>query len=156
LRERLIILADKAQEHEALGALLDEVMGLLPPPAASEVALPLAALASGPLKEPERSVDLYRQAMELEPSTKPRALVGLDAALERLGRFEELLPVLEAREQAAGEGPERVALLLRIGAVCAERLDKVERAIAAYRAVAARDKDHLGAARALETLYERG
>jgi tetratricopeptide (TPR) repeat protein len=153
LRTRLIALADKSGEHEALAALLDEVMQGLERGPAAEVALALAALCLGPVNEPERSVSLYRRAMELEADTSPRALEGLDRSLERLQQWAELLPVLEARLTPA-QGHDRLALLLRIGAVCADHLDQPTRAIEAYRDVLSDEPAHLSAARALERLYE--
>ncbi|MBK7857647.1 MAG: hypothetical protein IPJ65_03255 [Archangiaceae bacterium] len=156
LRVKLVELAAVADEHEALAALLDEVMGALEGEEAAEAHLVLAELCLGPVAEPERAVVLFRRAIELRVGEGKgrvlRSLVGLDAALTRLERWEELLAVLEQRSAAT---PSDVELYERIGAVAAERLSRDERAIEAWRAVLKLSPRHLGAARALEALYER-
>jgi len=152
LRERLGELAVQADEQESFAALLDEVMPQLEGTAEGEASLTLGRLCLDALDEAERSVTLFRRARELEPSLTPRALEGLDEALTKLERWDELLQVLEERE-AAAKGD--VGLLMRIGGVAADRLGRDERAIEAWRAVLGREPKHLEAARALEVLYER-
>ena len=154
LRARLVTLADAASAHRALAAVFDEALPQLQPPEVAEVALSLATLCEEKLGEPARAATLYRAAMERVPQVAPRALAGLDRTLLALRRWDQLLPVLEAREQAAPEGPERVALLLRIAELASEELGLVDRAAEAWRAVLEREP-HVGAARALEQVYER-
>ncbi|MBL8954747.1 MAG: hypothetical protein JNK82_28475 [Myxococcaceae bacterium] len=151
LRARLGELAAQANEEEAFGALLDEVLPQLEGHDAARASLHLAQLRLG-LGDAEPAVTLLRRARELEPALSHPVLLGLDEALTALERWEELLEVLEERE-AAAKGD--VALLLRIGSVAADRLGRDERAIEAYRSVLAREPKHLEAARALEVLYER-
>jgi tetratricopeptide (TPR) repeat protein len=152
LRDRLVELADAAEQNEALAALLDEVMGELTPRGAAEASVTLGELCLGALDEPERAAALFRRAHELDARIAPRALAGLDAAVSKLEQWDALLPVLEARAAAA---PDDVTLLMRLGAVAADRLSRDERAIEAYRAVLRVEPKHLDAARALEALYER-
>ncbi len=155
LRAKLLEVAEVAEAQDELVALLEEVAGSLGPADAAEVLLVAAGLCEGPVQDPERAVALYRRALERSPGVAPRVWPLLDRVLELLHRWEKLLPVVEARERAASEGPERVKLLLRIATLAGERLDLPARAAEAYRAVLQRVPDHLAAARALEALYER-
>ncbi|HZN93325.1 MAG TPA: tetratricopeptide repeat protein, partial [Myxococcales bacterium] len=128
LRAKLIEVAQAADAREELVALLEEVVGRLAPPDAAEVSLVIAGLCEGPGGDPEQAVALYRRAIELSPRGAARVWPRLDRALESLERWEELLPVVEAQERAAGDGPERVGLLLRIATIAAEHLALPERA----------------------------
>ncbi|HVE88030.1 MAG TPA: hypothetical protein VND93_34470, partial [Myxococcales bacterium] len=155
LRAKLVDMAQAAGAHEELVALLEEVSGRLEPAAAAEVCLVAAGLCEGPVADPDRAVAMYRRAIELAPQRGPQIWPHLDRLLESLGRWEDLLPVLEAEERSAGEGLDRVGLLWRMATIAGERLDLPRRAVEAYRAILQRAPGHLAAARALEALYER-
>lgn len=155
LRDRLVALAGPAESQEALGALLEEVLPALADEPRADTALVLAALCEGALKEPERAVELYREAMTLAPAFTDRALSSLDRVLQSLSRWQELREVLAAREHAAVELPEKIELLLRLAVVDDERLNRLAEAAQTYRAVLEHDDKHLGAAWALKSIYER-
>jgi len=121
----------------------------------AEVCLVLAGLSDGPAGEPKRAAALYQRALALSPEVAPRVQPALARVLESLGHWEQLLPVLEAQERAIGEGPETVELRLRIATLAADRLDRPERAVEAYRAVLQRAPGNLAAAHALKALYEK-
>lgn len=154
VRMRLEKLAEAASCHPALAAVFDEMLPQLQAPEVADVALSLAALCENKLGEPARAATLYREAMELVPEVASPALAGLDRTLSSLRRWGPLLPVLEARERAATEGPERIELLLRIATLSNEQLGLSERAAEAWRAVLEREPN-ASAARSLEQLYER-
>ncbi|MFT3843006.1 MAG: hypothetical protein QM723_38815 [Myxococcaceae bacterium] len=155
MRERLVELGTLSGSHEALAALLDELIPSMTPAAAAEATLVVGGLCEGALREPERAVELYRQAIDAVPETAPRALVNLQRVLETLGRFEELIPVLESLERAATDPAAKIALLSKIAGVALEKLSKPARAAEAYQAILGLDPRQLDAARALESIYER-
>lgn len=155
IREKVETLAEAASAHEAMAALFEEVLPLLSAPHDTAVTLSLARLYEKQLTDPARAATLYRAALKQAPHAKEQALAGLDRTLLVLKRWEELLLVLEAREALLSEGAERLALLLRIGAIANERVDQPHRAVEAYRAVLTREPLHPVATQALEGLYER-
>lgn len=154
VREKLVTLARDAAAWPALAAAFEEALPRLEQPHAAEVSLALAQVNEEHLGNPQRAVTLYRAALEL-PRLAAAALAGLDRCLTTLSAWAELLPVLEARQSAAEEGPPRVALLLRLAQVADEHLGLDGRAAEAYRAVLTREPQHVDAARALEVLYEK-
>ncbi len=154
LRAQLIELAALAQCQDALGAVLEEVLPLLEPEGVAQTSLALGALYEGPLKDSQRAADFYRRALGAKAAFTP-ALAGLDRVLEGLGRWAELLPVLEECLGVAPTREAKVALLLRISAVADERLDQPDRAGSALREVLELEPAHVAAARKLEELYER-
>lgn len=154
VRDKLVTLAEAANAWPALAASFETVLPVLEQPHLAEISLALAQVLEERLGNPKRAVELYRAALEL-PRLSAVALAGLDRTLTALGEWQPLLPVLEARQSAAEEGPPRVALLLRLAQVADEHLGLDGRAAEAYRAVLVREPQHVDAARALESLYER-
>ncbi|HTT71480.1 MAG TPA: hypothetical protein VMG32_09680, partial [Anaeromyxobacteraceae bacterium] len=155
LRRELERLAALTGHGEELAALYEEEFERLAPPAGAEVALTLGALHEGVLRSPASAIPWFERARRLDPAAAPQALAALDRLLGETGRHVELAEVLAA-EAKLGEGPERAALLMRLGKLWEDQLAQPGRAVEAYQAIVAEDGRHLAALRALERHYEAG
>jgi golgin subfamily B member 1 len=103
------------------------------------------------LGDPERAVETYSSIMDLDPEDYDAAQ-ALDRLYQQLGRWYDLLAVLERQTELAPSPAEVVSLRYRIGELWREHLKDLGRAVEAYRAVLATDPAHEPTIRALETL----
>jgi len=103
------------------------------------------------LGDPERAVETYSSIMDLDPEDYDAAQ-ALDRLYQQLGRWYDLLAVLERQTELAPSPAEVVSLRYRIGELWREHLKDLGRAVEAYRAVLATDPAHEPTVRALEAL----
>jgi tetratricopeptide (TPR) repeat protein len=103
------------------------------------------------LGDPERAVETYSSIMDLDPEDYDAAQ-ALDRLYQQLGRWYDLLAVLERQTELAPSPAEVVSLRYRIGELWREHLKDLGRAVEAYRAVLATDPLHEPTVRALEAL----
>ena len=103
------------------------------------------------LGDPERAVETYSSIMDLDPEDYDAAQ-ALDRLYQQLGRWYDLLAVLERQTELAPSPAEVVSLRYRIGELWREHLKDLGRAVEAYRAVLATDPIHEPTVRALEAL----
>jgi tetratricopeptide (TPR) repeat protein len=103
------------------------------------------------LGDPERAVETYSSIMDLDPEDYDAAQ-ALDRLYQQLGRWYDLLAVLERQTELAPSPAEVVSLRYRIGELWREHLKDLGRAVEAYRQVLATDPVHEPTIRALEAL----
>src|SRR6185369_8138526 len=103
------------------------------------------------LGDPERAVETYSSIMDLDPEDYDAAQ-ALDRLYQQLGRWYDLLAVLERQTELAPSPAEVVSLRYRIGELWREHLKDLGRAVEAYRQVLATDPLHEPTIRALEAL----
>ena len=103
------------------------------------------------LGDPERAVETYSSIMDLDPEDYDAAQ-ALDRLYQQLGRWYDLLAVLERQTELAPSPAEVVSLRYRIGELWREHLKDLGRAVEAYRQVLATDPIHEPTIRALEAL----
>jgi tetratricopeptide (TPR) repeat protein len=125
-----------------------------PPAVRRDVLLRLAAVFENDLGDLERSERVLVQVLS-EHEQDPAALASLDRIYVAQGMHENLAEVLRQRIAITSDPTELVALHLRLGRVCAEALDDVERAITSYHTVLEHEAGSVEALEALERLYFR-
>jgi tetratricopeptide (TPR) repeat protein len=113
-----------------------------------------AQIAEHRLDNPQRAIDLTLALLETRPQDLD-AITALGRLLERTGRWEERIVWLRREVELSEHEPERLALLMSIGAICEVRLDTPNYARDTYRDVVARDPHHRGGLRSLEQLDRR-
>ena len=105
------------------------------------------------LGDPERAVETYSSIIDLDPEDYDAAQ-ALDRLYQQLGRWYDLLAVLERQTELAPSPAEVVSLRYRIGELWREHLKDLGRAVEAYREVLAIDPAHEPTMRALEALMK--
>ncbi|PKN57883.1 MAG: hypothetical protein CVU56_08625 [Deltaproteobacteria bacterium HGW-Deltaproteobacteria-14] len=127
--------AERAGDHQALLAALDEELALFDRGAATvsvsrRVALELraASLLDEALAAPERAIARYRRALALEPACVA-ALDGLERLLRRLERWDELVSPLVASLELEPAGAGAVGRLVELARICDAELGDPEAAV---------------------------
>ena len=105
------------------------------------------------LGDPERAIETYSSIIDLDPEDYDAAQ-ALDRLYQQLGRWYDLLAVLERQTELAPSPAEVVSLRYRIGELWREHLKDLGRAVEAYREVLAIDPAHEPTLRALEALMQ--
>ena len=113
-----------------------------------------AQLAERALADPDAAIELWRKVLELDDADAP-ALAALARLLEQRSRWPELADLLSRSAEVAGEPRVQAALLSRVAALSAERLDDVPRAIAALRELLDLQPDSMAALDSLIDLEVR-
>jgi tetratricopeptide (TPR) repeat protein len=124
---------------------------------AHRAAMALAQLHEEKLADVDGAARFYRRALELD-AQEPRPLHALAKLFESNGRWAELADVLERELQmlpAEGRSDDKLKLLLRIGELRRDKLDRWAEAGHAYEGVLELDERHLPALTALEDIYGR-
>ena len=112
----------------------------------------LARLAAEKLGANGDAIELWREALALDPKT-PGALDALEKLTERERDFAGLADVLEQRVRETDDGDQKVALLMKLGAVYGERLDDGERSVDAWHRVLRVQPKHPKALRVLRDVF---
>ncbi len=140
---------------EDLCALLEDDLDEAPSPAERAATLfRVARIREDRLGDAEGAARAYASVLEIEPANRG-AVAALAAALERLGRHEELAELLKREAADAGDPRRRLAALQRRAEVVEEHAQDPERARAAWEDVLAEAPRHLAALRALGRLHSR-
>lgn len=105
------------------------------------------------LEEPESSIGVYNDILELDP-TSQRALVALDRLYEGLERWSDLADNIGRQLTIAEDDESQIVLMLRLAALREERMSAVDAAIEIYREVLDRDPENPYALEALERLVQ--
>lgn len=113
-----------------------------------------AQLAEHRLDDPNRAIELTQQLIEIRQEDLD-AIGMLGRLLERTGRWDERITWLRREVELSEHEPERLALLMSIGAIFENQLDAPHYARDVYQEVVARDTQNRGALRALEQLDRR-
>ncbi|MEX2202214.1 MAG: tetratricopeptide repeat protein [Dongiaceae bacterium] len=127
----------RAGRHLDAEAALRQLVAMRPADAAARAALAASLQSQGRLED---AVAVFFEAIALGPDY-PEALVNLVAALTDLGRFDE---AESACGRAMALDPARALAVEYLGRIYRERGD-IDRAIAIWRGLLAREPDHAGA-----------
>jgi tetratricopeptide (TPR) repeat protein len=147
-----------ASELGAWAALVDTVENVLgsealDSSAAVDLGLKVAKWAATNVGDPEKAEILYRKVLEREPE-RQEALAALEDLLRNLGRFEDLIPVIQRRAEACYDFAQKKELYQEIAQINRFELGKLDEAIEAYKTVRELDEADLGALSALIELSE--
>jgi tetratricopeptide (TPR) repeat protein len=112
----------------------------------------LAKLAAEKLGANVDAIGLWREALAIDPHT-PGALDALERLTERERDFAGLAEVLEQRVRESDDSEQKVAQLMKLGAVYGERIGDAERSIDAWRRVLQAQPKHPKALRVLRDVY---
>ena len=153
-REFIALGAALGNFEEVASSIEAEYPNITDPQVAAESAIELGELYSVRLGEPERAAQFYAQVRGNE-AYAPRVMPILEQLYEQAGDTASQVDVLEESLRYEAEPQKRIATLLRMGSIFADRLDEPGKAVAAYEDILASDPEHLGALRALVKLYEK-
>ncbi|MCS6797689.1 MAG: tetratricopeptide repeat protein [Myxococcota bacterium] len=121
---------------------------------AAEILASMAYLAAGYLDEPERAVALWQKVLDLR-GEDPEALSALGDLYARLGRWRELVDVLDREANAADDDALRIAIYLDQGRIYHERLGRDRNALECWERVLDVDPTHTGALFAMADVHRR-
>lgn len=143
--------------YEELTKLLENELGNVSEPAnRARTAFRLGEVYENRLRQPEKALALYEQALGADPGFGP-ARDGKIRLLADSREYPRLVEELEREARAQRDPRLSIAALLRAGEVWRDDLNDFGRAILSYEAVVESDPSHLEALLALESLYaERG
>ncbi len=108
----------------------------------------VAEVADEALKEPELSLAKLKAVLELDPNYGP-ALRLMGDMLHRAGRWEDLLETYRSELRATAKGPQRAALLCKMGELSDHKLGHAAEAVRFYREAFEIDPSNLFARDAL-------
>jgi tetratricopeptide (TPR) repeat protein len=155
VRRRLESATDASNTYDELVSAYEEALPRVAEAAdAAEICLKLGQMLETRLREPERAITYYERARSMHASVQEKALLALDRLYVELEAWPELGGVLEALATGATVPADKVGFLFRLGQLCQERLDSLDRAASAYEQILKLDPGHLASARLLEGLYE--
>src|SRR5262249_22703027 len=100
----------------------------------------------------EAAIAAWREVLAIDPSDL-RALTALERLLDRAGRQEESLEVLEKRALMLDDDDERRETLLKAASAWEHQLGERERAAQLYERVRASDPSNLVASERLAAIY---
>ncbi len=156
--EALIPIYTAANNAKALGNAIEVKLGHEQDPGAKlELYREVAALYEGKVRDPQKAFDRYRSAFELSPGDV-RTSEDLERAAKATGRWDEVVASYQQGIDAADRDGDRdvaIMLRLRLGRVLVESLQKIDDALAVYRAVYEADGENAEAIGALERLYRQ-
>jgi tetratricopeptide (TPR) repeat protein len=117
-----------------------------------ELLVELGRIESEHLGRADHAIEAWRSVRTIDAGDR-RALEALEALFVQHARWADAADLHEQRVALAEEPGERIAHLLELAAIAAERLDDPERAVAAYERVLHWEPQHSIATRELEQLY---
>jgi tetratricopeptide (TPR) repeat protein len=104
----------------------------------------------------DAAIARFRKVLSIDPTYVP-ALISLGRIFHRAGRWEDLLDIYQRELELTPRGPNAVALLVKMGELCEERIGRDDEAITYYRRAIELDPTNRLALRALaRKLRERG
>lgn len=120
----------------------------------SQLQARLAGLLEMRMSQVGLAIEVWQQRLEADPADR-EALGALDRLYETTGRFAELVPILEQRHEQTSDPGEQRELLVRQATVLADKLDKVDEAIAVWETVLETFGNQAAAREAVEQLYSK-
>jgi tetratricopeptide (TPR) repeat protein len=121
--------------------------------ASVDLGLRVAEWARTNVGDPVKAEALYRDVLEKEPENDV-ALNALEELLRDLGKFEELLPVMQQRAEAMYDFADKKKMYMSMAEIGRVELGDTQRAMDAYHAVRELDETDLDAIDALIALNE--
>ncbi|MDP2344726.1 MAG: hypothetical protein Q8O67_27500 [Deltaproteobacteria bacterium] len=114
----------------------------------------IAAISEEHLKDPEKAIDAYQRMLTLSPGYLP-ALRSLGRLYSQNEKWEELIKVNLEEAQSVADPNHIVSLYFRNGEVLADKLSRVDDAIAAFNRALQLMPTYLPALKALGAIYGR-
>ncbi len=153
VQQRLESLAAMHGMYEHLVALYEDLLDELTDPIrVVELGERAAQWANNALDQPDRSADLYRRILDIEPEHE-EAVEGLEIIAREQGRREELEDVLQRKADLLFEPDLQREVLMELGEVRTE-LEAYESATEAYRQALLLDESDTEVMEQLVGLYE--
>lgn len=106
------------------------------------------------LGDPGRAIDVFKRMLQVQPGYLP-ALRSLGRLYARLERWDDLLAVNAEEAEMVSDQNQIVSLMFKNGEILAEKLGRVEEAIASYRQALTLMPNYLPALKALGSIYAR-
>jgi tetratricopeptide (TPR) repeat protein len=144
----------RGQNRELADVLTRKVPALSDQAEVASTKLRIAALAESSLGDPTRAAQVYREVLEIEPSSLV-AMRGLSRIYESLQQWPDLVRILESELDVAPTERERIDLLLQVAALQEEHFLKPDVAAARLEQVLEIDPNHEAALTALERNYRK-
>ena len=149
--ERLAAIQETWQELAALyeGATQEA----LDVPLQLELLMKLASILDERLEQPDRAVEFFRRAQELEPDNLT-VLEALEKLYTRGEKWPELLEVYRRKADLSTDADEREGLFFRMAYIWEEMEGNIPEAVSTYKEVLAQDDANLKALKALDRLLQ--
>jgi tetratricopeptide (TPR) repeat protein len=138
---------------ELIGIVDRHIQLLINPAEKAELCVEMGDIFHQQLKQVDRAVTAYHQALELDPRCRP-AMHALGMLYERSGNWPFALDMLEREAQAAGGTAEAVELYHRMGKINEDMLIDAVSAKRCYLEALKIDPAYLPCIRALKGIYE--
>jgi golgin subfamily B member 1 len=119
-----------------------------------EILRDVATLYEGKVGDPNKAFDRYRSAFEIAPEDEGTG-DDLERAAKTTGRWDEVIAAYTAAIAAQNDPDLATRLRLRLGRVFIDEVDKVDEAVAQFRAVYEANPENQDALGALERLYRQ-
>jgi tetratricopeptide (TPR) repeat protein len=153
-RQELERLAGIQESWAELAALYqDATKEALDAPLQHELLVKLASIMDERLEQPERAVEFFRRAQELEPDNF-ETLEALEKLFSRGEKWNELLEIYRRKADLSSDPADREQLFFRMAYLWEEMLGSLEEAVSTYKEVLAQDDANLKALKALDRLYQ--
>ena len=144
---------EKRRDWERLLAVLRQEVGRIADPAEQARRwAEVAKLATEKLKKAAVSIELWRKVLELAESNT-EALAELEKLYEREKHWDDLAEILHRQIALAEDASKRGALLPKLALLYTEKLNKLDQAIVAWKALLEMEPDNRRAQDALRKLY---
>jgi tetratricopeptide (TPR) repeat protein len=117
-----------------------------------ELLLQVAVAYDEKLEKPEKAVEYFRRAQNIEPDD-PQALDALEKLYTRNERWNDLVDVYRKKVELSNDPSDKESIYFRLAALWEEMLGNVDEAIATYKEVLSQDSANLRALRSLDRLY---
>jgi len=154
--EALIPIYTQANNGKALAGVIEVKLSHEEDPQ-SRLALlrEVAALYEGRVREPQKAFDRYLAAFAIAPGDD-QARTDVERAAKGTGEWERVIGAYRAAIEAnIGDLEIEIPLRLRLGRVLVSEVQKIDDALAQYRAVHDADSENEAALSALEQLYRQ-
>jgi tetratricopeptide (TPR) repeat protein len=154
--EALIPIYTQANNAKALAGVIEVKLSHEEDPHARLALLrEVAALYEGRVREPQKAFDRYLAAFAIAPGDD-QARTDAERAAKATGEWDRVIGAYrEAIKANEGDLEVEIPLRLRLGRVLVGEVQKIDDALAQYRAVHDADPENAGALSALEQLYRQ-
>ncbi|MFO0712453.1 MAG: tetratricopeptide repeat protein [Sandaracinus sp.] len=140
-----------ARHRDLLGVLRRKADLANDPEAKEELLGRVADIHETVLEEPQNAIAVYREVLELDPTSK-RGLTSLDRLFERQQQWTELADNVQRQLSLATAPDEQTVLMLRLASLRETHMGAADAAIEIHRDVLSRDPSNADALAALERL----
>ncbi|HEU4412622.1 MAG TPA: tetratricopeptide repeat protein [Polyangiaceae bacterium] len=145
---------ERNQHADLVRVLGQKVPALEEPSEIAATKLRMGRLYEGPLAKPESAVQVYREALEVDP-VNLEAMRGLERAYGTLNRWPDLAAVLESQLDVVTTERDRIDVLFKLAKLQEEQFYKPDLQAARLEQILEIDPNHEPALEGLERAYRR-